>query len=133
MCFNGGPENTAPITWKVCEMIKMSEFLTRRADITREQFSEYWTNTHAKLLMEVPEVKDYTIRYVQQHNMGIELDGVTPAPYDGVVEAWFESMDALAAIASSERWGEMLADVENFADTSKSVVMFTTEEVVYQQ
>ncbi|MEU7632610.1 EthD domain-containing protein [Nocardia sp. NPDC049220] len=111
----------------------MSEFLTRRSDFTREQFSEYWTNTHGPLLMSVPEVKKYCIRYVRQHNTGWTPDGVAPAPYDGVVEAWFENAEALQAIAKSENWDVMLADVENFADTSKTVVLFTTEEIIHQR
>jgi hypothetical protein len=32
-------------------MIKVSAFLTRRPDLMHEQFSQYWKNRHASLLM----------------------------------------------------------------------------------
>ncbi|WP_433282874.1 EthD domain-containing protein [Pseudonocardia xinjiangensis] len=111
----------------------MSGFLTRRADFTREQFSDYWTNTHAPLLVSVPEVRKYTIRYVQQHNTGFMPEGLRSAPYDGIIEVWLDNLEALQAIASSENWATVLADVENFADTSKTAYLFTTEEVIYEQ
>ncbi|WP_326566185.1 EthD domain-containing protein [Amycolatopsis rhabdoformis] len=114
-------------------MYKWNEFLTRRADFTPEQFSEYWTNVHAPLVMSVPGVRKHAIRYVQQHNTGLVPEGVPAAPYDGVVEVWFESMETFQAIADSENWDAALKDVDNFADTSKTVVLITTEEVVYEQ
>ncbi|MCE7004996.1 EthD domain-containing protein [Kibdelosporangium philippinense] len=114
-------------------MYKWNEFLTRRADLSKELFDHYWTNVHAPLVMSIPEVKRYTLRYVQQHNTGLVLEGVAAAPYDGVVEVWFEDMADFQAIASSGKWDAALKDVENFADVSKTAVLNTTEEVIYDQ
>jgi hypothetical protein len=45
-------------------------------------------------------------------------------------------LDEYARTAARQRAGGptvQLADVENFADTSKTVYLFTTEEVIYEQ
>lgn len=113
-------------------MIKMTEFLVRRPDLTREEFAAYWKDVHAPLVLAVPEVKQHTLRYVQQLNNGWGAEGEGAAPYDGLVEVWFEDADAFQAIASSPEFAMAVEDVANFCDVSKGSVMFTTEEFVYQ-
>jgi uncharacterized protein (TIGR02118 family) len=114
-------------------MIKMTLSLTRRADLTREQFSDYWMNTHWPLVLSVPEVKAHTRRYVQQHNIGGTSAGVTAAPYDGIAEAWFDDIESAHAVMRSENWAAVVAkDDENFLDRSKTLVMFSAEEVEHR-
>jgi len=48
----------------------MTQFLPRRADLTREQFSEYWGKKHWPIILSIPAAKKFTKRYVQQHNIG---------------------------------------------------------------
>ena len=50
-------------------MIKLSFFITRRSDLTREQFNDYWLNKHWPLAKTFQESK-YIRRYVQLHNLG---------------------------------------------------------------
>ena len=40
-------------------MIKVSVFLTRRPDLTHEQFSQYWKEKHAPLVMSLDEFKTH--------------------------------------------------------------------------
>jgi EthD domain len=48
-------------------MVKLSIFVQRRADLSHEQFADYWMNVHWPLVRSVPEVRQYTRRYVQLH------------------------------------------------------------------
>lgn len=111
-------------------MIKLNLFLTRRADLSFQEFSDYWMNVHWPLVKTVPEVTENTIRYVQQHNIGGVPDFVTAAPFDGVAEAWFPDMEAVGRVMGSEGWANLvMKDDPNFLDVSKTLVMFTEEKV----
>jgi uncharacterized protein (TIGR02118 family) len=113
-------------------MIKMSLFLTRRADLTFAQFSDYWMNVHWPIVQTVPEVMANTIRYTQQHNIGGVPEGVPAAPFDGYAEAWFPDMDAVYKVIGSPKWAEVVAkDDEEFLDRSKTLVLFSEEKVDY--
>ena len=115
-------------------MIKMTLFLTHRADLTREQFSHYWMNTHWPLVETVPEVKKYTRRYVQQHPVGGVPPAATAAPYDGIAEVWFDAVESALAVMGSPGWAAIVAkDDENFLDRSKTLVMFSEEKVDYKR
>jgi hypothetical protein len=61
--------------------------LTRRADLTFEQFSDLWQNKHWPLIISLGPAKENTRRYVQQHSIVGIPDGLTTAPYDGYAEA----------------------------------------------
>ena len=114
-------------------MIKMSVFIKKRADITREQFSEYWEKKHWPLVAAIPEAKQFTKRYVQQHNTGQVPPGVTAAPYDGISEVWFESIEDLRKLVSTDAWRDIVQkDNLEFLDPSKTIVMFSEEKVYWQ-
>lgn len=113
-------------------MIKMSLFLTRRPDLTFEQFSDYWMNKHWPIVQTVPEVKQHTLRYVQQHSIGGVPEGLNAAPFDGYAEAWFPDMAAVQAVVGSAKWAELVVeDDKKFLDPSKTLILFTEEKVDY--
>ena len=114
-------------------MVKMNMFLTRRADLTREQFSEYWEKKHWPIILSMPEAKTFTKRYVQQHNIGQVPPGITAAPYDGIAEAWFETIEDVYKVVGTQAWKAIVQkDDENFLDTSKTVLMFSEEKVNFE-
>jgi uncharacterized protein (TIGR02118 family) len=114
-------------------MIKLTLFLTRRADLTRQQFSDYWMNVHWPTVQSVPEVKKYTRRYVQQHNIGGTPNVITAAPYDGITEAWFDKIEDVGAVFGSPNWAKIVVpDEKKFLDRSKTLIMFSIEKVDYE-
>ena len=114
-------------------MIKVTLFLTRRSDLSRQEFSDYWRNKHWPLVRALPEVEAHLLRYVQQHAVDGLPDGLPAASYDGVAEAWFDDLESAMALMGSENWGPIVAaDEENFLDRSKTRVMISTELVDYQ-
>jgi len=113
-------------------MIKMSLFLTRRSDLTFEQFADHWMNVHWPAVQTVREVMKQTIRYTQQHNIGGVPEGATAAPFDGIAEVWVEDFAAVKAMLGSEKWASVVQeDDKKFLDISKTLVMFTEEKIDY--
>jgi uncharacterized protein (TIGR02118 family) len=83
-------------------MIKSISLLTRRPELTHEQFVRHWTEIHAPLAHAVPGMR----RYVQNHIAGTRARPDIPetqVDVDGIAEAWFDDREAMArANASSE-------------------------------
>ena len=118
-------------------MIKFVMCITRRADMTREEFKDYWMNKHGPFFMENASVMRAK-KYVQSHTMDTPLNeglrssrGMLPE-YDGVAEVWFESEDELIAAMSSPEGQKLsaalLEDEGNFIDHSKSSAFIVQEQ-----
>lgn len=83
-------------------MIKSVSLLTRRPELTHEQFVRHWVDVHAPLAHAVPRVR----RYVQSHILA-ERSRPDIAPLDveidGIAELWYDSLDDLRhAMATPE-------------------------------
>ena len=55
-------------------MIKLNLFLTRRADLSFQEFSDYWMNVHWPLVKTVPE--GIYLTTVKENGKKIEIHGV---------------------------------------------------------
>ncbi len=117
-------------------MIKLVMCLTRRADITREQFQDYWLNKHGPFFQKNAAAMR-SKKYVQSHTLDTPLNdgmrtsrGMMPE-YDGVAEVWFESEDDLMAAMSSPEFQELgaalLEDEGNFVDHARSSAFLVRE------
>lgn len=85
--------------------LKVSCFLTRRQDLTREQFHQYWTEKHTPMLAKPVEGFPRVLRYVQLHPVSGGVAALYTAAYDDVAEIWFESLaDAAAMFTSCPRY-----------------------------
>lgn len=73
-------------------MFKAVILLTRREGTTPEEFRAWWLETHAPLARQLPGLRRLVFNVV-------ETDG---APYDGVSELWFDSVEAFEAAYASE-------------------------------
>jgi hypothetical protein len=112
-------------------VIKIVALIPRRADLTLEEFREYYEHRHVPLFRRVipPEVADAIIHYVQNHAVRLG-DGTTEPPYACVTEIGFDDLDGMRVWS---RWylgedGKVLRDdEEHFMDTSRRVVIVTDE------
>lgn len=120
-------------------MIKFVMCLTRRSDLTREAFMDYWQNKHGPFFMENAGTMG-AIKYVQSQTLDTPLNaglresrGMQPE-YDGVAEVWFESEEALMAGMSSPEGQKLgvalLEDESNFIDHSRSCAFIVTEHEI---
>jgi len=110
-------------------MVKLSIFVQRRADLSHEQFADYWMNVHWPLVRSVPEVQQYTRRYVQLHPIQVS-EGLPVAPYDGIGEAWFDGPDDILKLVGSKGWTDIVQkDDPNFLDPLKTRILISEEKV----
>ena len=123
-------------------MIKLTFCLRRRADMTLEDFQQYWRTTHATLVAERAETLGIR-RYVQLHTSDLpgvhtslqRRNGGAPQPYDGVAELWFDSLDDFlgGGPETLQASAELLADEQNFIDLANSPMWLGEENVVVGQ
>ena len=110
-------------------MIKFVMCITRHSSMSREEFKDYWMNSHGPFFMENANAMRAK-KYVQSHTIDSPLNeglrssrGMLPE-YDGVAEVWFESEEDLVAGMSSPEGQKLgaalLEDEGNFIDHAKS-------------
>ncbi|MFC4334735.1 EthD domain-containing protein [Salininema proteolyticum] len=113
-------------------MIKLSIFLTRRADLTHEEFVDYWTNKHTPLIAGLPGGEVPVRRYIQLLPTGDEIPGVATAPYDGVAEVWVDDIADAAGWFTSDTYNTLVApDEENFIDRTKTRFLYAEESPIF--
>jgi len=109
-------------------MIKVSVFLTRRPGLTHEQFSQYWQEKHAPLVMSLDVFKTHVRHYTQQHSLNNALEGFPVVPYDGIAELWFDDLSSVMTISGHQDYASIVAkDEGNFVDRTKTVMFVSSE------
>jgi len=105
-------------------MIKLVYCITKKPSLTDEEFFHYWENVHGPIGARIPGVR----KLVQSHRLTVPGDQRRP-DYDGMVELWFDNVDALLTSRRSPEWKASSEDEENFVDHTK-VAYFVSEEHV---
>ncbi|WP_158807844.1 EthD domain-containing protein [Beijerinckia sp. L45] len=111
-------------------MIKMTLLISRKAGMSLEDFKDYWLNKHLPVVQSVPEVGRYSKRYVQQYNTYSSPSHTGAAPFDGIAEAWFDSLEDALALTTSDNWLNVVKkDDLNFLDVTKTQMMLSEEKL----
>ena len=120
-------------------MVKLVFCLHRRSDVDEAEFHRYWREVHGPLAASFAPVLGIR-KYVQLHTTAgvpgeaIASDRGAPAPFDGVAELWFDSVDALVAAALTPEGAAaaqtLHADEAAFIDHSRSPIFLTEEHPV---
>jgi uncharacterized protein (TIGR02118 family) len=121
-------------------VVKLVFSLRRRPEMTREEFQAYWRDQHAPLVARHAETLRIR-RYVQTHARSSELAaaqsaarGGEPDLYDGEAEVWWDSLEDVAAAASTPEGQEaalaLLEDERRFIDLEHSPMWVGEEHVV---
>ncbi|CAB4895176.1 unannotated protein [freshwater metagenome] len=71
-------------------MIKVYALLPKRPDITAEAFHEHWATTHREHALRITRLR----RYVQAHRLEQDVPGLRTAPYEGIPEVWYDSLES---------------------------------------
>lgn len=87
-------------------MFKHVGLLVRKAELTHEEFTEYWKDTHADVAKQIEGV----VRYQQVHPLQAER-----YPCDGLAELYFETFEALTAALGFEGERDFDPDLPNAA------------------
>ncbi len=109
-------------------MVKLIGLVKRKPGMTQAEFSRYWEEQHGPLVARVfPGAK----RYVQNHP--VKLSGGGEPQVDGVVEIWFDDLEALQAASAfylGDQGKVIRDDEEKFIDRSNMVFIIAEEKVV---
>jgi uncharacterized protein (TIGR02118 family) len=105
-------------------MVKVIGLVKKRPDMTHEQFRDYWLNTHSRLEKESLRVNP--IRRIVANFFTENL--VDQAPFDGMVELYFDDIDQMRKQWSSGHDDVMKNDEANFCDPSYRI-LFLVDEV----
>lgn len=122
-------------------MIKFVYCISKRADLSDEEFRTYWREKHGAFIRSLAQ----TIcakKYIQSHTINTPINeelvksrGLEPLPYDGVTEIWWDSMEEFLAGVNSpegiEAAQQYVADEANFVDFSKSRAFLTEEYTIF--
>ena len=96
-------------------MIKVYALLPKRPDISEERFHEHWSTIHREHALRIDRLR----RYVQAHRVEPPVPGLEPAPYDGVPEVWYDSLESAAGQDEDPNYTEYAQkDEPNFVDMS---------------
>jgi uncharacterized protein (TIGR02118 family) len=120
-------------------VIKLVFVLRRRSDLTREEFQRYWLEQHGALVRSYAEVLGIR-RYVQVHTLADDVHAAlrasrhAPEAYDGVAELWYDSLEALGAVVSTDEGRAaalaLLEDERRFIDHALSPIWLAEEHPV---
>ncbi len=118
-------------------MIRLVFALRRKAELSRQEFQDYWLSQHAPLVASF--ATDLNIhRYVQTHTLDTPMNegaqkarGNMEPAYDGVAELWWESekelSDNMGNEAAAAAGAALLEDEAKFIDLPNSPLWFAYE------
>ena len=113
-------------------MYKITIFLTRRSDLSHEEFVNYWTQQHTPLLAQLPSDEVTVRRYVQLFPTDDSIPGFETASVDGVAELWVDRVADAAKWFTSKTYTTVVAtDEDKFLDRSKTRFLYATEQVIF--
>ena len=121
-------------------MIKLVFCLRRRPGMSRDDFQAYWRDHHAPLVGEVAPVLRIR-QYVQSHGFDdprlaapTDARGTIVAPYDGVAELHWDTIEEVAAAGDSKEGRDagrrLLEDERKFIDLPNSPLFWVREHHV---
>jgi uncharacterized protein (TIGR02118 family) len=103
-------------------MIKLVYCITKKPQLSDEEFFRYWKNIHGPIGASIPRLR----KLVQSHRINIPGDK-HPLAYDGIAELWFDTAEDLLAARQSPEWQASTEDESTSIDHTK-VAYFVTEE-----
>jgi uncharacterized protein (TIGR02118 family) len=103
-------------------MIKRVTLLTRKAAMTREQFTRHWLDVHAPLAHAVPGLRRYVQSHIIEEYRRPDIP-TTPVEVDGIAELWFENRAAMDRALASPEMAALHADGALFIGGNKTFVV----------
>lgn len=92
--------------------VKYIAFLNRKDGMSRDDFQAYWFDKHVPLALRTPNLRRYRasvcgVSFNGDSPVGADPD---PAPFDGMVEMWFDSIDHFDEARRDQHWQDMRFD-----------------------
>ncbi|MGZ6950950.1 MAG: EthD domain-containing protein [Acidimicrobiia bacterium] len=119
----GPPDRGEPVTKLICGV-------RHKPGMSLDDFHRYWWEVHGPLNRDTPAVRQYLIRYEQNHRLPEDY-ARTECDLDGVTIEWFRSArDFFGMAVDPESRDVIRTDEENFLDPAGLVWLLTGPEQV---
>lgn len=99
-------------------MIKMVDLLVRKEGWSHDEFVEYWYKEHSPIAKELPGLRKYVTSVPRDPSR---------TEYDGVLELYFDDVDALKAAFDSEVGRRTQEDAAAFIDLDAGPTLIVDE------
>jgi len=108
------------------DALKLVTFNYRKPSMSPRMFQDYWKNKHGPLVL-----RNFAAlrRYVQNHALMSWYESGAEPDFDGVLEAWLASFEALRAGEGTPEHESMRADEANFLDPARFRFMLVRDTV----
>ena len=112
-------------------MIKVLSFTARRPEFSPAEFARYWHDVHVPMWASIPGIRGYVVSRIISENKRSDVASIAMAPFDGVVEIWYDDMESMARSAGSpegQAWrkdsAEFIGNMRTFLTREQVVVPF---------
>lgn len=105
-------------------MTKRIILVTRREDLTGDEFRRYYTERHAPIVARLPGLRRYIQNPTYPGPDGREQD------ISGIAEVWYDDEAAFAAAMRSPEAAAANESLARFVDVSKTRVIVVQEHVL---
>ena len=106
-------------------------FLKRNPKISHDEFVKHHIRKHGPLFQGIPEVQDHLIRYIQTHPIEKKTDVLETNSYDGTAELWFDSLDGLETVRTSNFYkNRVFPDEKTFLDHENTLITIGYQDVI---
>ena len=106
--------------------LKLITFNCRQPALSPQMFQDYWENRHGQLVLRNLAAMQ---RYVQNHAVLSSYDSGAEPDFDGMLEGWLTSFEALQSGAETPEIQAVRTDEANFIDPARFRFMFVQDKV----
>lgn len=108
-------------------MIKTVSLLTRKPEISHEEFVRHWVEVHAPLAHGIPGLRRYVLSLITEEAGARHDIPMQAMEVDGIAELWYDDIDTWRRAASTPEAKRLHADGALFIGRIRT---FVTEENV---
>ena len=103
-------------------MIKSLSLLTRRPELSHEEFVRHWIEIHAPLAHAVPGVRRYVQNHIESERTRADIP-TTEIAVDGVAELWYDDRTAMDRANASPEAKRLHDDGARFIGGIKTFII----------
>ncbi len=110
-------------------MIKSFSFLSRKKELSHDEFVRHWTDVHAPMFKDVPGLRGYVLNIVRQEQGRSDVRPLEMSPVDGIAQLWFDDLEARARAGASDpvkRWhadgGTIIGEIKTLVTEETKVI-----------
>lgn len=113
------------------QMVKMTMLLKRKPEISHDEFIKHHIKKHGPLFQQIPEAQSHVIRYIQTHPIKEKTEAVETNSYDGTAEIWFDNLDGLKTVLTSDFYNSrVFPDEKTFLDHENTLITIGYQDVI---